>query len=120
MADTKIEPNDRTVRIPERFVKDTKMVKQVGTDAYAVFSIIVAHAKWSGHNAGEAWPTYNTIHELTGLCDKTIAKCVKKLSGCGYIRVDKKKRIRKDGTEFGHERNCYTVSHMRIKGLQNV
>jgi len=95
------------------------MIEQVGTDAFAVFCVIIDHAKWSGHNAGEAWPTYNTIQALTGLRREDIAGSVKKLADCGYIRVEKKKRIRKDGTEFGRERSCYTVSHMRKEGLDD-
>jgi hypothetical protein len=102
---------ERTVRIPERFVKN-KMIKMVGTDAYAVFNIIVLHARWSGDNAGEAWPTFATIRELTGIRQPNITEAVRKLEGYGYIKVEKRKKRRKDGSEYGHKRNHYTVSHL--------
>jgi len=111
------EQNERTVRVPERFLKN-KMVKIVGAEAYAVFSIIILHARWSGDNTGEAWPTYNTIHELTGFHRHTIAEAVKRLEGGGYIHVELKRRKRKDGTEFGRPRNHYKVSHLQTPGLK--
>ena len=104
--------NERTVRTPERFI-DNKMIKIVGTNAYAVFTIILRFARWSGEHAGESWPTYETIAELTGLHRTTISNSVQKLKDCGYIHVELKRRTRKDGTEYGRDRNHYSISHLR-------
>lgn len=111
------QSNERTVRVPERFIKN-KMIKIVGTNAFAVFAVIQAHARWSGEQSGESWPTYETIAELTGLHRTTIANGVKKLEAYGYIHVKLKRRTRKDGTEYGQLRNHYMVSHMREPGLK--
>ena len=112
------QKSERTVRIPERFIRN-KMIKMVGPNAYAVFSIILAHVKWSGPGKGEAWPTYNTIQELTGLHRETIASSVQKLEAYGYIYVELKRRRRIDGTEHGRLRNHYKVSHLQEPGLES-
>ncbi len=112
------QKNERTVRIPERFIKN-KMIKIVGANAFAVFAVIQAHAKWSGEHSGESWPSYETIAELTGLHRTTISGAVKKLEAYGYIHVELKRKTRTDGSEYGQSRNHYMVSHMRnleIKG----
>lgn len=106
------QQTERTVRIPERFV-DGNIVKQVGAEAACVFMIIVRYARWTGDNQGEAWPTYDTIHHHTGFHRHTIAMAVKTLERCGYIHVTLKKRVNKEGVEFGRMRNHYLVSHLR-------
>ena len=106
------QKTERTVRLPERFV-DSKLIKQIGADAICVFLIIIRHARWSGDNQGEAWPTYETIHQLTGLHRHTIAKAVKLLESKGYITVTLKKRTTKDGIEFGRMRNHYLITHLK-------
>jgi len=106
------EKTERTVRLPERFV-DGKLIKVIGTDAACVFLVIIRHARWSGDNQGESWPTYETIHQLTGLHRHTISKAVEKLELKGYITVTLKKRVNKAGKEFGRKRNHYLVSHLK-------
>jgi len=56
-----------------------------GTSAWAVYNVLFSYADW--HTGGNCYPSYNKIHELTGLARRTISTALKLLEDIGEIII---------------------------------
>lgn len=81
------------------YTDDVKGRRFLGWSKGAVFVWLVLKAH-ENHDTHEAWPSYETISEFTGLADTTISRAIRELVKQGAIRVKKVGRRVKNNEYF--------------------
>lgn len=84
------------------------IIKDLGYEAWAMYSVIALHADW---HTGISFPNHCTLTRLTGFKSvNTIKKYIKLLVNHGYLTDEYRKPQRIDGTPYGPKRHFYTLT----------
>jgi len=70
---------------------ESGLVAQIGTNSFAVWSAIKAHADYQ---TGMSWPSIRRLMELTGLASATVQRCLKILESANLLRSEVKGKSR--------------------------
>lgn len=92
------KPEPTFFRVGSSVIKDG-VVKAMTAADLKVYLVLSLHANWT---TGRCWPSYGTIHDLTGCSRGSIAAAIRRLELLGAISHRKEKA-------YNGRRNVYTV-----------
>lgn len=92
----------RTKTIPLPLL--TKICGDCGTSGYAVYSVLLCHAKTAGDDIGQSFPGQELIAKETCLSLRMVKYATKSLRQHRYIRITHKPAAN------GHQSNIYWVA----------
>lgn len=76
---------DTTYHTVQRDLFTSGLAAQIGTQAFAVWSVVKLHADFDN---GQAWPSIRTLAELTGLGNATVMRAIAVLEKAHMLRKE--------------------------------
>jgi hypothetical protein len=92
----------RTKTIPLKLL--TSITQDCGTSAFAVYSVLLCHAKTTGDDIGQSFPGQELIAEECNVSLSTVQRAIGRLTLHRYIRVTHKQ------ASNGHQSNIYWLA----------
>ena len=92
----------RTKTIPLRLL--THINRDCGPSGFAVYSVLLCHAKTTGDNTGQSYPGQELIAKECYVSLKTVSRAISGLLLHRYIRIEKRKATN------GHHSNVYWIA----------
>lgn len=92
----------RTKTIPLKLL--TRITQDCGASGYAVYSVLLCHAKTRGDDIGQSFPGQQLIAKECSISIRTVKYAITKLKTNRYIRITHKQ------AENGHQSNVYWLA----------
>ena len=98
----------RTKTIPLKLL--SKICGDCGTSGFAVYSVLLCHAKTTGDDIGQSFPGRELIAKEAHISLSTTKRAIKALTTHKYIRITKRPAAN------GHQSNVYWIAWIQ-KGI---
>lgn len=92
----------RTKTIPLKLL--TRITRDCGMSGFAVYSVLLCHAKTTGDNIGQSFPGQELIATECNVSLITVSRAIRSLRTHRYIRITHKQAAN------GHQSNIYWIA----------